>query len=45
MRLPWVGDLIEDLVIVGGVAPSLLIPQENVTEGHVGTLRAGAAGR
>lgn len=33
-----VGDLIEDLVIVGGVAPSLLIPQEDVPEGHVGTL-------
>jgi hypothetical protein len=33
-----VGDLIEDLVIVGGVAPSLLIPQEEVAEGHVGTL-------
>lgn len=33
-----VGDLMEDLVIIGGVAPSLLIPQEGVAEGHVGTL-------
>jgi len=33
-----VGDLMEDLVIIGGVAPSLLIPQEGVGEGHAGTL-------
>lgn len=33
-----VGELLEDLVIVGGVAPSLLVPQESAEEGHVGTL-------
>ena len=34
------GDLMDDLVIVGGLAPSLLIDQEDLPEGadaHVGT--------
>lgn len=35
------GDLMEDLVVVGGLAPSLLVDQERRTEGvdaHVGTM-------
>ena len=35
------GDLMDDLVIIGGLVPSLLIEQENLQEGidlHVGTM-------
>jgi len=35
------GDLMKDVVIVGGLVPSLLIPQDHLTEGaepHVGTM-------
>ena len=35
------GDLMDDLVVVGGLAPSLLIDQDNLAEGaetHVGTM-------
>lgn len=35
------GDLLDELVVVGGLVPSLLIPEESVSEGediHVGTM-------
>jgi hypothetical protein len=35
------GDLVDELVVVGGLVPSLLIPEESVTRGediHVGTM-------
>ncbi len=31
------GDLLDDIVVVGGLVPSLIIDQQEVTEGHVGT--------
>lgn len=36
-----VGDLVDDLVVVGGLVPSLIVDQENLAEGveaHVGTM-------
>ncbi|HZS70742.1 MAG TPA: hypothetical protein VFA13_02795 [Candidatus Acidoferrum sp.] len=35
------GDLMDDVVVIGGFVPSLLIPQDNLAEGvapHVGTM-------
>lgn len=32
------GDLTDDLVVVGGLAPSLLVPQTGAIEDHVGTM-------
>lgn len=32
------GDLVDDLVVVGGLVPALLIQQDQTNEAHVGTM-------